>query len=145
MLNALVTGKVIPLGPYVVTREALIAFASEFDPQPFHLDEAAATSSVLAGLATSGWHTSSILMRLICDAFFLRVETVGSAGIDEMKWLKPVYANDTLSGQLTITAVRRSISKADRMIVNFEAELWDQNRTPKASMRSMVFIAVPTP
>jgi acyl dehydratase len=135
-----VVGKVLALGPYTVTREELLAFATEFDPQPFHLDETAANNSVLGGLATSGWHTSSILMRMICDAFFLKVNAIGSTGIEEMKWLKPVHVNDTLSGQLTVTGVRRSQSRPDRLIVNFMADIWDQTLTAKARMTSMVFI-----
>jgi acyl dehydratase len=135
-------GQEFTLGPYTVTREEILAFAQQFDPQPFHLDEAAATSSVLGGLAASGWHTASILMRLICDVFFLKVDTIGSTGIEEMKWLKPVYVNDTLSGSLIITGVRNSVSKPDRMIVNFDAVLQDHKGTQKAWMRSMVIVQV---
>ena len=125
------------LGPYMVTREALLAFAAEFDPQPFHLDEEVAKSSVLGGLAASGWHTSSIMMRMICDVLFSKLDTIGSTGIDEIKWLKPVYAGDVLSGTLTITMVRPSRKQADVGIFTFEAELQDQHGEAKASMRSM--------
>jgi acyl dehydratase len=141
----LVVGRTLALGPATVTREDLLAFATQFDPQPFHLDEAVAKSSVLGGLATSGWHTASILMRMICDVFFLKVNALGSAGIEEMKWLKPVYVDDVLSGHLTITGVRRSASKPDRVIVKFDATLHDQNNQQKALMRSMVFVRMPTP
>ncbi len=133
-------GQRFSLGPVVVTREELLAFASEFDPQPFHLDEEVATASVLSGLATSGWHTSSLLMRMICDAFFLKVKALGSTGIDEMKWMKPVLAGDVLSGTLTLTQVRPSLSMPQRGIVNFDASLVDQNAKPVAFMRSMVFV-----
>jgi acyl dehydratase len=138
-------GDVIALRPYTVSRDELLTFAATFDPQPFHLDEAEANVSVLGGLATSGWHTSSIMMRMICDAFFLRINVVGSTGIEEMKWLKPVYVGDVLSGHLTITAVRRSNSKPDWLIVNFAVDLWDQSRTVKARMVSMVFIKDQSP
>jgi acyl dehydratase len=144
-VSDIVVGKVLPLAPYRVTREDLLAFAHEFDPQPFHLDETAANDSVLAGLATSGWHTTSILMRMICDAFFLKVNAIGSTGIEEMKWLKPVYVDDTLSGDLTVTAVRRSKKKPDWLIVNYVANLWDQSQMQKARMTSMVFIQDPQP
>jgi acyl dehydratase len=133
-------GDVIALGSYTVARDELLDFAMAFDPQPFHLDDAVANASVLQGLATSGWHTASILMRMICDAFFLKVEALGSTGIEEMKWLKPVYVGDVLAGQLTITGVRRSNSKPGWLIVNFAADLWDHTRTAKARMVSMVFI-----
>lgn len=135
-------GDVFVLGPYEVTRDALLAFAHAFDPQPFHLDEDVAKASVLGGLATSGWHTASMMMRMIVDAFFLKVGAMGSAGIDEMKWLKPVYAGDVLSGTLTLTALRRSQSKPDLGIVQFSAEVSDQNHEAKAFMRSMVFVRI---
>jgi acyl dehydratase len=135
-------GDSFALGPYTVTREALLAFAREFDPQPFHLDEEVAKASVLGGLATSGWHTASMMMRMITDAFFLKVDVMGSADLDEMKWLKPVYAGDVLSGTLTVTALRRSQSKPDLGIVQFSAEISDQNNEAKAFMRSKVFVRI---
>jgi acyl dehydratase len=121
-----VVGQIIPLGPYPVKRSDLLEFAAAFDPQPFHLDESIANSS--------------ILMRMICDAFFLKVDALGSTGIEEMKWLKPVYVDDVLSGQMKITSIRNSRSKPDRLIVNFEADVWDQKNNTKARMVSMVFI-----
>lgn len=139
-ISEIFAGRVFALGPHRVAREDLLTFATEFDPQPFHLDDSEATSSVLGGLAASGWHTASIIMRMLCDAFFLHVNAIGSNGIEEMKWLKPVYANDELSGAMTITGVRRSKSKPERTIVNFEVNVWDQKREAKAVMRSMVFL-----
>ncbi len=84
-------------------------------------------------------------MRLICDVFFLKVDTIGSTGIEEMKWLKPVYIDDVLSGSLKITGVRNSRKKPDRLIVNFAAELFDQRGTRKAAMCSMVILQVTAP
>ena len=130
-------GQQFALGPYEMTREELLSFAAEFDPQPFHLDEDVATSSVLGGLAASGWHTSSIMMRMICDVLFSKLDTIGSNGIDEIKWLKPVYAGDVLSGTLSITMVRVSRRQADVGIFTFEAAVQDQHGEAKASMRSM--------
>jgi acyl dehydratase len=138
----LTAGQTIPLGPYTLTRSELLAFAREFDPQPFHLDDDVANSSVLGGLAASGWHTSSILMRMICDALFLKIDALGSSGIEEMKWLKPVYAGEVLSGHLTITGQRRSASKPDLGIITFEAALNNISGEAKVFMRSMVFVGV---
>jgi acyl dehydratase len=135
-------GRVFPLGPYELTREELLAFAEEFDPQPFHLDEDIANSSVLGGLAASGWHTSSILMRMICDTLFLKIDALGSSGIEEMKWLKPVHVGEMLSGELTITGRRRSNSKLNIGIINFVASLNNTAGEQKAFMRSMVFVGV---
>lgn len=130
-------GQVFALGPYVVSRQELLDFAAEFDPQPFHLDEEAAKASVLGGLAASGWHKSSIMMCMVCDALFSKVDTIGSSGIDDIKWLKPVYAEETLSGTLTITQVRQSRSNPEVGIFTFTVEVSDQHGTSKASMRSM--------
>jgi acyl dehydratase len=138
----LAVGQVFALGPFAVNREDLLAFATEFDPQPFHLDEDTANSSVLGGMATSGWHTSSMLMRLICDAFFLKLDCIGSSGIEEMKWLNPVYVDDVLSGALTITGARLSTSMPDIGIINFDAALSDAKSEAKIFMRSMVFVRV---
>jgi acyl dehydratase len=135
-------GDSFTLDPYTVTREALLAFAHAFDPQPFHLDEDVAMASVLGGLATSGWHTTSIVMRMIADALVLKLDAMGSAGIDEMKWLKPVYAGDVLSGSLTLTGLRRSQSQPHLGIVQFSAAVGDQNNEAKAFLRSMVFVRI---
>ena len=133
-------GQVITLGPHAVTAEAIIAFAQEFDPQPFHLDEAAAQASVLGGLAASGWHTSAILLRLMCDACLTRSAVLGSSGMDEVKWLKPVLAGDVLSGTMEVTATRLSRSLAGTGILNFVASLADQNSTPKIETTGMFFM-----
>jgi acyl dehydratase len=130
-------GQQFALEPYELTREELLAFATEFDPQPFHLDAVAAQSSVLGGLAASGWHTASIMMRMICDALFSKLDTLGSTGIDEIKWLKPVYVGDVLSGTLTITGARTSRTKPDIGIFTFDVDVHDQHGVAKASLRSM--------
>ena len=92
-----VEGSVESFGSRVVTREEIVAFAAEFDPQPMHLDEAAARRSPLGGLAASGWHSCAIMMRLIADGFILESSCMGSPGVEELKWLQPVYAGDTIS------------------------------------------------
>jgi acyl dehydratase len=130
-------GQQFALGPHELTREELLCFAAEFDPQPFHLDESVAKSSVLGGLAASGWHTSSIMMRMICDVLFSKLDTIGSTGIDEIKWLKPVFAGDVLSGRLTITMVRVSRKQPDVGIFTFDADVHDLRGEAKASMCSM--------
>ena len=91
-------GQVIDLGTYAVTAAEIREFASEFDPQPFHLDEAAGKASILGGLAASGWHVCSMLMRMIADSWLNKSASMGSNGVSEVKWLKPVLAGETLSG-----------------------------------------------
>ena len=91
-------GQVIDLGSYAVTAAEIREFANEFDPQPFHLDEAAGKASILGGLAASGWHVCSILMRMIAVSWLNKSASMGSNGVSEVKWLKPVLAGETLSG-----------------------------------------------
>jgi acyl dehydratase len=141
-ISDLHVGQVFALGPYTVSRSELLAFAGEFDPQDFHLDEVIANSSVLGGLSASGWHTSSILMRLICDALFLKIDALGSSAIEEMKWLRPVFVDDVLSGELTISGLRVSASKPNLGILNFNAALCNARGEMKVSMRSMVFVGL---
>ncbi|MEC9367385.1 MAG: MaoC family dehydratase [Pseudomonadota bacterium] len=99
------------LGTKTVTREEIVAFAAEFDPQPFHLDESAARDTMLGGLAASGWHTCAMLMRMMCEGYLLDAMSLGSPGLDEVRWMKPVRAGDTLSAKYTIRDARPSGSR----------------------------------
>lgn len=99
-------GSVRTFGAMPVTRDAVIAFASQFDPQPFHLDDAAAAASPFGRLAASGWHTCAMAMRMMCDAYLLDSSSLGSPGVDELRWLKPVYPGDTLSLRLEVLEAR---------------------------------------
>lgn len=110
-------GEVIRAGPIHVTREAIIAFAQMYDPQPFHLDEAAAARSLLGGLAASGWQTAAFGMRLFYDGFVSHIASMGSPGLDEVRWTRPVRPGDDLSLVLTTGETRASASKPDRGFV----------------------------
>ena len=101
-----VVGSVRDFGAMTVTREAMLAFARDFDPQPFHLNDEAAAQSLFGKLAASGWHTCAMAMRMMCDEYVLDSASLGSPGIDNLRWLKPVFAGDTLSMRLTILAAR---------------------------------------
>src|SRR6202171_3412834 len=92
----IVPGSVTTYGPRIVTREEIIAFASEFDPQPMHLDEEAAKKTMLGGLSASGWHSCAIMMRGISHGFLVNAASMGAPGIDEVKWLKPVRPGGSL-------------------------------------------------
>lgn len=133
-------GQTFALGPHTVTADAIISFAREFDPQPFHLGEDAAKASLLGGLAASGWHSTAMLMRLMCDACLARSAILGSGGMDEVKWLAPVLAGDVLSGDFTITGTRASASRPGIGIVNFTARLADATGTPKIELTGMFFM-----
>ena len=88
------------LGSYVLSKEEIIAYAREFDPQPFHLDEEAARASMLGGLCASGWHGCAILMRLFYEGLLKSSASMGSGGVDEVRWVKPIFPG-TLTGAPT--------------------------------------------
>jgi acyl dehydratase len=113
-------------GAHLVTREDIVAFASAYDPQPMHLDEAAAAKTMLGGLAASGWHSCAMLMRLIADGFVNDSAGMGAPGIEEVKWLKPVRPGDQLRVQSLVLDSRASVSKPDRGFVRFRFELLNQ-------------------
>ena len=121
-----VVGSTISLGEKHVTAEEIIEFASEFDFQPMHLDEEAGKASILGGLSASGWHTCSMFMRMMCDAFLLDSTSQGAPGIDYVRWKRPVLAGDTLTGHGTVTAVRESRSRPDLGFVSVEHVLQNQ-------------------
>ena len=104
-------GQTRTLPPKRVTREEVIAFAAAFDPQPMHLDEAAAAKTLLGGIAASGWHTCAMLMRMICDGFLNDTAGLGSPGLSEVRWLKPVRPGDTLTASYRVTEARVSKSR----------------------------------
>ena len=104
-------GLVMRLGSTTVTREAVLEFAAQFDPQPFHLDDAAAEASLFKKLAASGWHTCAMMMRLMCDGYLNDAAGLGSPGVENLRWLKPVYPGDTLTGEMEVMASRPMNSK----------------------------------
>jgi acyl dehydratase len=116
-------GEELPLRPYTVTRAEIVAFAAEFDPQPFHLDEAAGTASMLGGLAASGWHTCALFMRMMHDSWLCDAASMGSPGIDSLKWMRPVHPGDVLTGRSVVIETRASKSRLDRGIVRFRHEV----------------------
>ena len=120
-------GDVVQLGSYTMDKDRMIAFAREFDPQPFHVDEKAAEASIWGGLIGSGWLTGSVLMRLLCDGFLKDTAGFGSPGLDELRWLKPVRPGDTLTARLTVLETTASRSKPDRGIVRSLNEVLNQH------------------
>jgi len=133
-----VEGTSIDLGTKTVTAEEIVEFASEFDPQPMHLDEAAGGASILGGLSASGWHTSAIYMRMICDAFLLDSTGQGSPGVDRIKWKRPVIAGDRLGGTATVVASRPLKSRPSLGLVTFRSELVNQRGETVFEMENAV-------
>jgi acyl dehydratase len=131
----LALGEVIDLGRTAVSKEMIIAFASEFDPFPFHLDEAAAKASLLGGLAASGWQTAALSLRMLTDSFLNTIASMGGLGFSDLKWRKPVMVGDTIGGTVTIAALRRSKHHPERGIVTLEFDIRNQKAEPVMSMR----------
>ncbi len=138
-------GREFPLGPHRVTADEIIAFAREFDPQRFHLDDAEAKSSVLGGLSASGWHSCAMLMRMLFDSYLNRAASLGSPGIDEVKWLKPVRAGETLSGTMTVTARRVSSKRPDLGILTCRWDVFNAEAEKKIEQVGTHFVKVRQP
>ena len=119
-------GQVYELGEATVSEAEILEFARKFDPQSFHIDPGAAKRSMYGGLIASGWHTGSLFMGLMVRAVLQDSSSLGSAGIDEMRWLKPVRPGDRLRARLTITSVRPSSKRADRGTVFTLGEMFNQ-------------------
>ena len=119
-------GRVFHHAPRQITAPEIIEFASEFDPQPFHLSEEAGKASILGGLAASGWHTCSIAMRLFFDTILQFTAGEGSPGVDVNEWRKPVLAGDTLDGSITVLEARPMRSRPGLGVVRLRHELLNQ-------------------
>jgi len=119
-------GETIELGTRVVERDEMLEFARKYDPQPFHVDEEAAKRSIYGGLIASGWLTVAIFMRLFVDGLVAESSSMGSPGIDEIRFLKPVRPGDTLTARVSIIDVVPSRSKPDRGHVKSSNEVFNQ-------------------
>jgi acyl dehydratase len=110
-------GQEIDLGARTVTEDEIIAFAREFDPQPFHVDREAAAASIYGGVIASGWHTCSMMMRMVVDGVMGSSSAMGSPGLEGVRWMQPVRAGDTLSVRYLTVKVKASTSRPDRGVV----------------------------
>ena len=119
-------GQIIELGRHTITKDEIVAFARQFDPQVFHLDEEAAKKTIFGGLIASGWHTGSLMMRMLYEGVVQHVVSLGSPGVDELRWVKPVRPGDTLSTRMIVTECVPSRSKLDRGIVKSVMEMRNQ-------------------
>ena len=110
-------GQVLEFGSYDMTEPEIIEFASHYDPQPFHIDPAAAKATQWGGIIASGFHTCSVAMRLIVDNVLAGSESSGSPGLNSIRWLKPVRPGDTLSMRVEVLEVKRSASGGTGIVV----------------------------
>lgn len=114
-------GKTIEVGSYAITEQEILEFARKFDPQPFHVDGEAAAQSIYGGIIASGWHTCSIMMRIMVDGLLSNTASLGSPGLDQVRWLKPVRGGDTLTVTTTALESSPSTRRPDRGAV---VSLW---------------------
>jgi acyl dehydratase len=134
-------GTVTVYGPRLVTREEIVAFASEFDPQPMHLDETAAAATLLGGLAASGWHSCCLLMRIIADGFINSSHSMGAPGVDEVRWLKPLRPGTQVRVRATVLDTRTSKSRPEIGFVNCLFEMIDDQDTVLTMLISPLMVS----
>jgi acyl dehydratase len=127
-------GKIREFGGITVTTEEIIDFATKFDPQPFHLSEEGGKASLFGGLCASGWHTCAITMRMMCDEFLLETASLGSPGLENIRWLKPVRPGDTLRVRSVVLEARPMESKPHIGLVKVRWETLNQNNEEVAQM-----------
>lgn len=128
------------LGSHPVTEEEILRFAREYDPQPFHVDPAAAAASMFGGLIASGWHTCAMTMRVLCDGFLLSAASIGSPGVDVLRWKRPVRPGDTLRVFATVVEARPSASKPDRGVLLNDIEVRNQHDEIVLTMQAMTML-----
>jgi len=135
-----VVGTTAELGSVEVDEDELVDFGRRFDPQPFHVDREAAASGPFGGLIASGWHTCALMMRLFAREYLSPVSSLGSPGVDELRWLRPVRPGDQLTLRTTVEEARLSRSKPDRGLLRTHAELRNGDGDVVLSLRALNLI-----
>src|SRR5262249_56880980 len=138
-------GQVIEYGPRRITREEIVNFGREFDPQPFHLDEQSARGTMLGELCASGWHSCCIVMRMSADSFVLNSSSMGAPGVDEVLWLRPIKPGDDLTLRATVLGKRASNSRPDMGFVNVQLELFNAHDERVMSLKAPLMFGRRTP
>ena len=144
-LEDLSVGDVFESESLTLSAEQIVAFAEQFDPQPFHLDDEAAKGSFFQGLAASGWHTVALLMRLYVDNFLSPVSALVSPGVDELRWRLPVRPGDALTAQVTILETKRSRSQPMQGALRVRVEGFNQDGLLVASFIGATFVKCRAP
>ena len=133
-------GSVALYGPVPVNEDEVIDFGKRFDPQDFHTDPQKAAQSPFGGLIASGWHTGSMMMRVLVDRYLSRPAGLGSPGIDELRWTAPVRPGDALWVKVTVTEARRSESRPDRGLVRSQIEVLNDKGVMVMSLKAMTLV-----
>lgn len=133
-------GDVAVYGPRLVTREEIVAFAAEFDPQPMHLDEAAASAMLLGGLAGSGWHSCALMMRMMADGFLLDSASMGAPGVEEVRWVQPLRPGTHVRLRVSVLDTRVSKSRPEMGLTRFRYDLIDNVDAVITTMTSTMML-----
>jgi acyl dehydratase len=131
------TGTVHEFGPVSIAEDKIIEFGRQFDPQVFHTDPQGAKQTVYGGIIASGWHTAGLMMRLFVDHYLSGVASLGSPGVDELRWTQPVRPGDSLSLRVTVSQTTRSRSKPDRGILHSFIEMINQRQEVVMTMKAV--------
>jgi acyl dehydratase len=134
-------GAINTYGPRLVTREEIVGFAAEFDPQPMHLDEEAGRASMLGGLAASGWHTCCLMMRMAADGFVLNAASMGAPGVDEVRWLKPLRPDTRITLRTTVLDTRASASRPEMGFIKMMFEVCDEGGVVLMALTTSLMMA----
>jgi acyl dehydratase len=135
-----ILGTVHEFGPIAVDLQEVVGFGRRFVPLSYHTDAELAKKSIYGGLIASGWHTAALMMRVYTDNYLSKVANLGSPGVDELRWDKPVYPGDELSIRVTVSETRLSQSKPDRGIVRSFVEVVNQNQQVVMSLKMVNFV-----
>jgi acyl dehydratase len=135
-LEDFTVGQTFTYPPRTVSEDEIIAFARAYDPQPFHLDKEAAKQSLFGGLCASGWHTAGLMMRMLVDNMIGKYASMGSPGVDQLRWVKPVFPGDTLQLSGEVLEVRLSQSKPDRGVITSRYEMRNQKNEIVLTMQA---------
>jgi acyl dehydratase len=133
-------GSVHAAGSVQLSEAEILEFAGRYDPQPFHVDPEAAAASIYGGLIASGWQTVAVTMRLLVDNVFNEAASMGSPGVDEIRWPRPVRPGDTLSPRVTVLDTRVSRSRPDRGILRFQVDVENQDGETVMRMTGAAFV-----
>jgi acyl dehydratase len=129
------------VGSVGISEADIIEFANKYDPQDFHTDPEKAATGPFGGLVASGWHTIAVVMRLLVDRYLDSASSLGSPGIDELRWLAPVRPGDVLTVRAEVSDKRRSNSRPDRGLIRTSVEVRNQDGVPVMTMKALLLVA----
>ena len=128
------------LGPLFVSKKEILEFANKYDPQPFHINEEKAKESLFGGLCASGWHTCSLYMKMLCDSFIKNLASLGSPGMNEIRWLKPLFPDQKIYGKVTIIKKTPSKSKPNIGSMITKSEVYNEKKELIMTLESISIV-----